>query len=79
MIELHNLTSLVKKRKRVGRGGKLGGTSGKGIKVKKLVQVDMFALDLKAVKCLYIVDCQSVDLIMLNFNKKYKIVNLEDH
>jgi len=32
---LSELTSLVKKRKRVGRGGKLGGTSGKGHKGQK--------------------------------------------
>ncbi len=30
MFQLNNLSPLVKKRKRVGRGGKLGGTSGKG-------------------------------------------------
>jgi large subunit ribosomal protein L15 len=35
MFELHDLKSLVKKRKRVGRGGKLGGTSGKGHKGQK--------------------------------------------
>lgn len=35
MLQLNNLTSLVKKRKRVGRGGKLGGTSGKGNKGQK--------------------------------------------
>lgn len=32
MIKLNNLQSLTKKRKRVGRGGKLGGTSGRGHK-----------------------------------------------
>ena len=32
MLNLHNLTPLVKKRKRIGRGGKRGGTSGKGHK-----------------------------------------------
>ena len=32
MLQLHNLPSLVKKRKRVGRGGSRGGTSGKGHK-----------------------------------------------
>lgn len=32
MFQLNNLSPLVKKRKRVGRGGKLGGTSGKGHK-----------------------------------------------
>ena len=32
MYQLNNLTPLVKKRKRVGRGGKLGGTSGRGHK-----------------------------------------------
>lgn len=35
MIGLHTLTPLLKKRKRVGRGGKLGGTSGKGHKGQK--------------------------------------------
>jgi large subunit ribosomal protein L15 len=35
MIGLHKLTGLLKKRKRVGRGGKLGGTSGKGHKGQK--------------------------------------------
>lgn len=35
MFELHNLKDLVKKRKRVGRGGKLGGTAGKGHKGQK--------------------------------------------
>ena len=35
MIELHNLTGLLKKRKRVGRGGSRGGTSGKGHKGQK--------------------------------------------
>lgn len=35
MFQLNNLTPLVKKRKRVGRGGKLGGTSGKGNKGQK--------------------------------------------
>ena len=35
MLNLHNLAPLVKKRKRVGRGGKLGGTSGKGHKGQK--------------------------------------------
>lgn len=35
MFQLNNLTPLVKKRKRVGRGGKLGGTSGKGHKGQK--------------------------------------------
>lgn len=35
MLTLNNLPSLVKKRKRVGRGGKLGGTSGKGNKGQK--------------------------------------------
>lgn len=35
MFSLDNLTSLVKKRKRVGRGGSRGGTSGKGSKGQK--------------------------------------------
>ena len=35
MIQLHTLTPLVKKRKRVGRGGGRGGTSGKGHKGQK--------------------------------------------
>jgi large subunit ribosomal protein L15 len=35
MLQLNELVSLVKKRKRVGRGGKLGGTSGKGHKGQK--------------------------------------------
>jgi large subunit ribosomal protein L15 len=35
MVELHNLKSLVKKRKRVGRGGSRGGTAGKGNKGQK--------------------------------------------
>lgn len=35
MLKLHNLVSLTKKRKRIGRGGKLGGTSGKGHKGQK--------------------------------------------
>jgi large subunit ribosomal protein L15 len=35
MTELHNLTGLLKKRKRVGRGGSRGGTSGKGHKGQK--------------------------------------------
>lgn len=34
-LQLHNLSSLVKKRKRVGRGGSRGGTSGKGHKGQK--------------------------------------------
>ena len=32
MVSLHNLTPLVKKRKRIGRGGSRGGTSTKGHK-----------------------------------------------
>ena len=32
MLELHNLEPLKKKRKRVGRGGSRGGTSGRGHK-----------------------------------------------
>ncbi|GMU19810.1 MAG: 50S ribosomal protein L15 [Candidatus Babeliales bacterium] len=35
MIGLHTLKPLLKKRKRVGRGGKLGGTAGKGHKGQK--------------------------------------------
>ena len=35
MFQLNKLNPLVKKRKRVGRGGKLGGTSGKGHKGQK--------------------------------------------
>jgi len=35
MFQLNNLAPLVKKRKRVGRGGKLGGTSGRGHKGQK--------------------------------------------
>jgi large subunit ribosomal protein L15 len=35
MLKLHNLAPLVKSRKRVGRGGKRGGTSGKGHKGQK--------------------------------------------
>jgi large subunit ribosomal protein L15 len=35
MFTLNNLTALVKKRKRVGRGGSRGGTSGKGHKGQK--------------------------------------------
>ena len=35
MVRLHELTALVKKRKRVGRGGSRGGTSGKGHKGQK--------------------------------------------
>ena len=35
MFELHTLTGLLKKRKRVGRGGSRGGTSGKGHKGQK--------------------------------------------
>lgn len=35
MVELHKLTGLLKKRKRVGRGGSRGGTSGKGHKGQK--------------------------------------------
>lgn len=35
MLRLDTLTPLVKKRKRVGRGGKRGGTSGKGSKGQK--------------------------------------------
>lgn len=35
MLQLNNLSALVKKRKRVGRGGARGGTSGKGHKGQK--------------------------------------------
>lgn len=35
MLNLHNLTTTSKKRKRVGRGGSRGGTSGKGTKGQK--------------------------------------------
>lgn len=35
MLQLNNLTPLVKKRKRVGRGGKLGTTAGRGSKGQK--------------------------------------------
>jgi large subunit ribosomal protein L15 len=35
MFQLSNLTALVKKRKRIGRGGSRGGTSGKGNKGQK--------------------------------------------
>lgn len=35
MLKLHNLVSLTKKRKRVGRGGSRGGTCGKGHKGQK--------------------------------------------
>lgn len=35
MLKLENLSTLVKKRKRVGRGGDRGGTSGKGSKGQK--------------------------------------------
>ena len=35
MLKLHNLVSLTKKRKRIGRGGSRGGTSGKGHKGQK--------------------------------------------
>ena len=35
MFQLNKLTSLVKKRKRIGRGGSRGGTSGKGHKGQK--------------------------------------------
>ncbi len=35
MLQLSNLTSLVKKRKRIGRGGSRGGTSGRGHKGQK--------------------------------------------
>ena len=35
MFQLNTLSPIVKKRKRVGRGGKLGGTSGKGNKGQK--------------------------------------------
>lgn len=35
MYQLHNLESLVKKRKRIGRGGERGGTSGRGHKGQK--------------------------------------------
>lgn len=35
MFQLHKVSPLVKKRKRVGRGGKLGGTSGRGHKGQK--------------------------------------------
>lgn len=35
MLQLNNLKSLVKKRKRVGRGGSRGGTAGKGHKGQK--------------------------------------------
>ena len=35
MLKLHDLAPLVKKRKRVGRGGSRGGTSGKGHKGQK--------------------------------------------
>lgn len=35
MVGLHKLTGLLKKRKRVGRGGSRGGTSGKGHKGQK--------------------------------------------
>ena len=32
MLRLHELTALVKKRKRIGRGGARGGTAGRGSK-----------------------------------------------
>jgi large subunit ribosomal protein L15 len=35
MLQLHNLESLTKKRKRIGRGGSRGGTSGRGHKGQK--------------------------------------------
>lgn len=35
MLKLNNLVKLTRKRKRVGRGGKLGGTSGRGHKGQK--------------------------------------------
>lgn len=35
MFQLHKVSPIVKKRKRVGRGGKLGGTAGKGHKGQK--------------------------------------------
>ncbi len=52
--QLNNLTPLCKKRKRIGRGGSRGGTSGKGHKGQKARSggVKSSTLVLKEVKCL---------------------------
>ena len=57
-----------KERKRVGRGMASqahGKTSVEDIKVKKLVPVVVYVLDLKVDKCLYSNVCRNVDLQIL--------------
>ena len=77
MLQLNNLTSLVKKRKRVGRGGSRGGTSGKGHKGKKLVSGGLCSVvDLKVDKCHFIRRLPNVVLIMQILKKFLKLLIL---
>jgi len=77
MLQLNNLTSLVKKRKRVGRGGKLGGTSGKGNKGQKARSGGYIRLGFEGGQMPLFRRLPKRGFNNYNFQKELCIVNLE--
>lgn len=77
MFQLNNLTPLVKKRKRVGRGGKLGGTSGKGHKGQKARSGGYVRIGFEGGQMPLFRRLPKRGFNNFNFRTEYEIVNLK--
>lgn len=78
MFELHKLTDLVKKRKRVGRGGSRGGTSGKGHKGQKARSGGYVRIGYEGGQMPLFRRLPKRGFNNTEFQQEVKVVNLED-
>jgi large subunit ribosomal protein L15 len=77
MLQLNNLTPLVKKRKRVGRGGSRGGTSGKGHKGQKARSGGYVRAGFEGGQMPLFRRSPKSGFTNANFKKEVEVINLE--
>lgn len=77
MFQLNKLSPLVKKRKRVGRGGKLGGTSGKGHKGQKARSGGYIRIGFEGGQMPLFRRLPKRGFNNVEFNDEYKIINID--
>jgi large subunit ribosomal protein L15 len=76
MLQLNKLASLVKKRKRVGRGGSRGGTSGKGHKGQKARSGGYVRISYEGGQMPLVRRLPKRGFSNTNFKKVFEIINL---
>lgn len=77
MVRLDNLSRLVKKRKRVGRGGSRGGTSGRGHKGQKARSGGSIALTFEGGQMPLVRRLPKRGFTNARFKKIFELINLE--